>query len=255
MNHDDDDDEKPKIPPTGLYDVGYGKPPVEHQFKPGESGNVDGRPKGSRNRKRPSALDKRWKAIFFKESNRKITISDAKGSVTLSTAQAVFRSIHLNALKGRVGSQRLFADLYRAAHNEDSREREAFVVATVEYKLKMEKELARRRKLRITGPAIILHPDNIVLDAETGDITFREPLTAKEKAALAPWRKRRDRFEEELNELKAERNDRNCPNRNEVSKQIRETQQVLTIIQDAFDGSRQAFEILKAAKIPDEEDS
>ena len=81
------------------------------------------------------------------------------------------------------------------------------------------------------------------------------PLTKKEKAALAPWRKRRDRCEEELNELKAERNDRNCPNRDEVSKQIRETQQVLTIIQDAFDGSRQAFEILKATKIPGEEDS
>ena len=79
MNHDDDDDEKPKIPPTGLYDVGYGKPPVEHQFKPGESGNVNGRPKGSRNRKRPSAEEKRWKAIFFKESNRKLRSAMRRG--------------------------------------------------------------------------------------------------------------------------------------------------------------------------------
>lgn len=29
-------------------DVGYGKPPRQHQFKPGQSGNPRGRPKGSR---------------------------------------------------------------------------------------------------------------------------------------------------------------------------------------------------------------
>lgn len=31
------------------YDVGYGKPPVEGQFKPGQSGNPKGRPAGSKN--------------------------------------------------------------------------------------------------------------------------------------------------------------------------------------------------------------
>lgn len=31
------------------YDVGYGKPPKDHQFKPHHSGNLKGRPKGTRN--------------------------------------------------------------------------------------------------------------------------------------------------------------------------------------------------------------
>ena len=33
------------------YDTGYGKPPVEHQFKPGESGNAAGRPMGTKNKR------------------------------------------------------------------------------------------------------------------------------------------------------------------------------------------------------------
>ena len=40
--------------PTGMppatdrsYAVGYGKPPAEHSFKPGESGNLRGRPRRS----------------------------------------------------------------------------------------------------------------------------------------------------------------------------------------------------------------
>ena len=30
---------------AGDNEVGYGKPPKEHQFKPGQSGNIKGRPK------------------------------------------------------------------------------------------------------------------------------------------------------------------------------------------------------------------
>ena len=37
-----------KTKPSGNNEVGYGKPPKEHQFKPGQSGNLKGRPK-SRN--------------------------------------------------------------------------------------------------------------------------------------------------------------------------------------------------------------
>ena len=34
---------------SGDYEVGYGKPPEQSRFKPGQSGNPKGRPKGVRN--------------------------------------------------------------------------------------------------------------------------------------------------------------------------------------------------------------
>jgi hypothetical protein len=37
--------------PRGDYQVGYGRPPVEHQFKPGNRANPKGRGKKTRNRK------------------------------------------------------------------------------------------------------------------------------------------------------------------------------------------------------------
>jgi hypothetical protein len=37
-----------KLPTSDLYDIGYAKPPREHQFQPGQSGNPQGRPKGAK---------------------------------------------------------------------------------------------------------------------------------------------------------------------------------------------------------------
>lgn len=58
------------------YEVGYKKPPKKNQFKPGQSGNKRGRPKGSKN------LDSIYKELFNtklpnKETGEKMPVSKA----------------------------------------------------------------------------------------------------------------------------------------------------------------------------------
>jgi len=72
------------------YEVGYGKPPKDSQFKAGQSGNPKGRKKNSRNLKTDltTILQKR---ISVREGDRKFRVSGQEG---------VLMSLMAKSLKG-----------------------------------------------------------------------------------------------------------------------------------------------------------
>jgi hypothetical protein len=72
------------------YAVGYGRPPQQHQFKRGQSGNPRGRPKGVR-----SEDD-----ILAKLLNKKIPIQERSRVRHVSVLEAVYFRVAQNALKG-----------------------------------------------------------------------------------------------------------------------------------------------------------
>ena len=55
---------------TGHHQVGYGRPPLHTRFKPGQSGNPKGRPKGAKNED----------TILREIMNRPIDIREGGGS-------------------------------------------------------------------------------------------------------------------------------------------------------------------------------
>jgi hypothetical protein len=71
-------------------EVGYGKPPRHTQFKPGQSGNPKGRPKGTKN----------LKTDLMEELSEKIVIHEGERTQRVSKQRAIVKSLVNRTLKG-----------------------------------------------------------------------------------------------------------------------------------------------------------
>ena len=95
------------------YEVGYGKPPRAHRFKPGQSGNRRGRP-----RPLPEIVD-----LFGKELTRKHTIIEGGQQVRIPMLQLLVKRLLQLAVKGdlRAISEALNFAHQHAANGESTR--------------------------------------------------------------------------------------------------------------------------------------
>ena len=177
----------PKLPPRRKayetdYEIGYGKPPKETRFKPGQSGNPRGRPKGAKNKKNdiPRKNEERLKQVFIEECYRTIGIRDGDKLVDMSVIQAVVRNMALNAAKGNQRSQRMLTENLQWGEREYKAEQDELLKTMIEYKVDGEKELARRKELGIEGPRMYPHPEDLHLNLETGEVDILGPMTKEE---------------------------------------------------------------------------
>jgi hypothetical protein len=92
------DDDKP-------YDVGYGKPPPEHQFKPGQSGNPKGRPKGTGNIYK----------LIAKHAAKKVTVVENGAEKKMAKIDVVISAMFNKGSKGDVSAARLLTNMIAVA--------------------------------------------------------------------------------------------------------------------------------------------
>jgi hypothetical protein len=219
-----------KLPDKQDYEVGYGKPPVATRFKPGQSGNPKGRPRGAGN-KRPALHEERMKEIILDEAYRTIKVNDGASQVTVPMAQAIIRSLAVNAAKGNQRAQRLFTELLFTTERENKRLYDEWLDTAINYKVQWERELERRERLGITGPEPLPHPDHVIVDMRTGEVRIKGPATKEEKAEFDMWRERKMGFEQELEELQSLlKNEPDYEYRDQVLADIEHTERVLQAI-------------------------
>jgi len=72
------------------YDIGRGKPPPQHRFKPGQSGNPRGRPKGARG----------FKTELKDALNAPVQVTEGGSITKMSTQSAAIKRLVERALKG-----------------------------------------------------------------------------------------------------------------------------------------------------------
>ena len=85
-------------------EVGYGRPPRTHRFKPGQSGNPKGRRKGAKNQS----------TILRELLHRKITIREGGKSRKVTIFEAILTRFAEDSLKGNVRSAAFLLNRYGA---------------------------------------------------------------------------------------------------------------------------------------------
>lgn len=108
-----DDDRRPprRIRPVRTSDAGYGKPPSEHRFKPGKSGNPKGRPKGSKNEL----------TILRKILDRKIETRSNGRIRKIPVLEGILLRVTEDSLKGNIKSAAFLLNRYAAMVSGDLR--------------------------------------------------------------------------------------------------------------------------------------
>lgn len=159
-------------------------------------------------------------------------------------AQAVIRSIAVNAAKGSQRAQRLLTTLIATTERTKRGIREAELEGAVTYKITWERELERRQKLGIIAPDPLPHPDHILIDVAKGTVRIAGPATKEEKALWDTWTEQRTIFGNELRELKNYIEDPKATEREEAMEDIAKVTQCLEIIRLALEGSRPALRLL-----------
>jgi hypothetical protein len=79
-----------QTPPDKGYEVGYGRPPKQTQFKPGRSGNPKGRPPKSKN----------VETLIKNELDAKVTIKEAGRELRITKREAIVKQLVNSALRG-----------------------------------------------------------------------------------------------------------------------------------------------------------
>jgi hypothetical protein len=189
----------------------YRTPPIEHRFRKGVSGNTKGRPRKNRalvSTKvdgRPGiGFEDRIKSLAIEEAYRLITIREGDRTERVPVIQAILRKVAVAAANGNTRAQQNYLNLLIGAEADRRVASTQLLKTAIDYKKHWHHVLAERARSGTAGPEPVPHPDEVIIDYETGDIRIDGPVMPEQREAQNRLRASRPDIELSLKEINEE---------------------------------------------------
>jgi hypothetical protein len=168
----------------------YRNPPIEHRFRKGVSGNTKGRPRKKRafvstkvDGQPGIGFEDRIKSLAIEEAYRLITIREGDRVERIPVIQAILRKVAVAAANGNTRAQQNYLNLLIGAEADRRVASTQLLKTAIDYKEHWHHVLAERARSGTTGPEPVPHPDEVIIDYETGDIRIDGPVMQEQREA------------------------------------------------------------------------
>lgn len=162
--------------PENKTKTGYRKPPMEHCFQPGTSGNRKGRPKGSKNK--PLRIDdQRVDDMILQEVFRPVKVRENGRLIEMPILRAAVRTMAIQAAAGNVRSARTLLHAVIDVMGRRKKLHDEYRETAIKYINETKAEIRELRTKKLSIDHISPHPDDFLWDEEMGLPYLPDPAT------------------------------------------------------------------------------